>query len=395
MKPGIITKAVIVLSFVSFFTDIASEMLYPVMPMFLKSIGFSVLFIGILEGIAEATAGFSKGYFGQLSDKWQKRVPFIKFGYGLSAISKPMMIIFAFPLWIFFSRTLDRLGKGIRTGARDAYLSSEATPENKGKVFGFHRALDTAGAFIGPVFALLFLYFYPENYKLLFLIALGPGILSIALTFILKDKPKSEEPNVSLVNVNFFSFFKYIKYSTLEYKKLLVGLLAFTLFNSSDVFLLLMMKNAGLSDTGVIGVYIFYNFTYALFSYPIGYLADKIGLKTTFIIGLILFAIVYFGMAVFNNITIFFILFFVYGIYAACTESISKAWITNICRKEETATAIGAYNSLNSIFTMAASSFAGLIWALWGAKYIFMFSGIGVTIIIIYFVKEIKYNHIN
>ena len=124
---------------VSLFTDTASEMLYPIMPIYLKSIGFSIVLIGILEGIAEATAGLSKGYFGKLSDTSGRRVPFVQLGYAFSAISKPMMAIFIFPLWIFFARTLDRFGKGIRTGARDAMLSEEATPSTKGKIFGFHR----------------------------------------------------------------------------------------------------------------------------------------------------------------------------------------------------------------------------------------------------------------
>src|SRR6188472_867359 len=153
------------------FTDTASEMLYPIMPIYLKTIGFSILLIGILEGVAEATAGFSKGYFGKLSDNSGKRVPFVQLGYALSAVSKPMMAVFIYPLWIFFARTIDRIGKGIRTGARDAMLSDEATAETKGHVFGFHRSMDTLGAVVGPSLALLYLYFNPENYKTLFYIA--------------------------------------------------------------------------------------------------------------------------------------------------------------------------------------------------------------------------------
>ncbi|MDD5149561.1 MAG: MFS transporter [Flavobacterium sp.] len=132
-----ITRTVWILSFVSLFTDMASEMLYPIMPIYLKTIGFSIVLIGILEGVAEAVAGLSKGYFGKLSDNSGKRVPFVQIGYTFSAISKPVVAFFIYPLWIFFARTIDRFGKGIRTGARDAILSDEATPETKGKVFGF------------------------------------------------------------------------------------------------------------------------------------------------------------------------------------------------------------------------------------------------------------------
>ena len=160
-----ITRTVWVLSLVSLFTDAASEMLYPIMPIYLKSIGFSIVLIGILEGFAEATAGFSKGYFGKLSDNAGKRIPFVQIGYAFSAISKPMMAIFIYPIWIFFARTIDRFGKGIRTGARDALLSDEATSETKGQVFGFHRSMDTLGAVIGPSLALIYLYFYPQDYK--------------------------------------------------------------------------------------------------------------------------------------------------------------------------------------------------------------------------------------
>src|SRR6478609_8144065 len=140
-------------------------MLYPILPIYLKTIGFSIVLIGILEGVAEATAGLSKGYFGKRSDTTGKRIPFVRLGYSFSAISKPLLAITVYPLWIFFARTIDRLGKGIRTGARDALLSDEATPSTKGKIFGFHRSMDTFGAVIGPSLALVYLYFFPQQYK--------------------------------------------------------------------------------------------------------------------------------------------------------------------------------------------------------------------------------------
>ncbi|WP_432327135.1 MFS transporter [Mucilaginibacter sp. P25] len=178
-----LTRTVWILSFISLLTDVASEMLYPIMPIYLKSIGFSVLLIGILEGIAEATAGLSKGYFGKVSDSSGRRAPFIRLGYTLSALSKPLMAVTIFPVWIFLARTVDRLGKGIRTGARDALLSDEATPDTKGRVFGFHRSMDTIGAVAGPSLALLYLYVYPTSYSPLFLLAFIPGVLAIGLSF--------------------------------------------------------------------------------------------------------------------------------------------------------------------------------------------------------------------
>jgi len=379
-----ITRTVWILSLVSLFTDTASEMLYPIMPIYLKSIGFSIVLIGILEGVAEATAGLSKGYFGKLSDISGRRVPFVQIGYALSTISKPMMAIFIYPLWIFFARTIDRFGKGIRTGARDAILSDEATPQTKGKIFGFHRSMDTLGAVLGPSLALVYLYYFPTDYKTLFFIAFIPGVLAVLVSFLLKEK-KVKEPALKL-STPFFSFLHYWKTSPAEYKKLAIGLLAFTLFNSSDIFLLLKAKQSGLDDTMVIGIYIFYNLIYALFAFPIGIIADKVGLKTIFVVGLLLFSVVYVGMSVNKNLYLFFGLFFLYGIYASATEGISKAWISNITDKKDTATAIGTFSALQSICTMFASSLAGLIWFQFGANTTFLITAIATIFVVIYIV---------
>ncbi len=378
-----ISKTVWILSLVSLFTDMASEMLYPIMPFYLKSIGFSIVLIGILEGFAEAIAGLSKAYFGKYSDLTGRRVPFVQIGYAFSAISKPMMAIFTFPLWVFFARTLDRFGKGIRTGARDAILSDEATAETKGKVFGLHRSMDTLGAVLGPAIALLYLHFYPENYKTLFFLAFLPGVAAFLSTFLLKDKQiiKAKTENKPSV----FSFLNYWKESPSNYKKVVIGLLIFTLFNSSDVFLLLRAKESGLDDTMVIGVYIFYNLIYALFAFPIGILADKIGLKKILLFGFLLFSIVYFGMAFNTNKIICIALFFLYGIYAAATEGISKAWISNISEKKDTATAIGTFTGLQSICTMLASSMAGLLWFQYGASVALSVTAIMTIFVIVYF----------
>jgi MFS family permease len=396
----ILTRTILLVSMVSLFTDIASEMLYPILPVYLKSIGFSVLLIGILEGMAEATAGVSKGYFGHLSDATGKRVPFIRFGYTLSALSKPMMAILTFPVWIFFARTVDRLGKGIRTSARDAMLSEETTKEHKGKVFGFHRSMDTLGAAIGPVVALIFLWFYPGNYFALFFIAFIPGLVAIGLTLFLHDKKvvsstvRGNETNQTdrFSRPGFFTFLGYWKRAPVTFRFLVAGLLVFTLFNSSDAFLLLALKEQGLSDTAMIGVYIFYNLVYAVFSYPIGILADRIGLKSMLISGLVVFAIVYSGMGFASSLPIFGVLFFLYGIYAASTEGISKALISNLAKKGETATALGFYNSFASICTLLASSLAGVIWYAFGPRPLFLVSGAGTMLVAVYLFVVLKKN---
>ena len=383
MKTRVITRTIRILSLVSLLTDVASEMLYPVMPIYLKSIGFSIVLIGVLEGIAEATAGLSKGYFGKMSDNMGRRLPFVRWGYSLSALSKPLMALATFPLWIFSARTIDRLGKGIRTGARDAMLSDEATPETKGRVFGYHRAMDTLGAVIGPALALLYLYYYPEQYKRLFYLAFIPGIAAIAFTFLLRDK--APIPKEHRIKTRFADFFSYWKRSPAAYRRLVAGLLAFALVNSSDVFLLLKIREAGFSDAAVIGVYIFYNLVYALAAYPTGILADRIGLKRIFIGGLVLFAAVYFGMVMSDSLPFYFGLFFLYGIYAAATEGIAKAWISNITERKDTGVAIGTYTGFQSVCTMLASAGTGLIWYHSGAATAFTDSGIAVLTIVGYF----------
>lgn len=362
----------------------ASDMLYPVMPIYLKSIGFSIVLIGILEGIADAVTGFGKGYFGNLSDRTGRRMPFVQWGYALSALSKPLMAVFVYPLWVFFARTLDKIGKGMRTGARDAILSDEATPQTKGKVFGFHRALDTMGAVLGPTAALIYLNYYPKDYKTLFLLAVIPGALSVLLSLFLKDKKKKWEISAK-EKYSFFSFLQYWKKSPDLYRKVVVGLLLFALFNSSDVFLLLKMKEAGWGDSVVIMAYIFYNLVYALIAFPIGILADKIGLKRTFIIGLSIFAIVYAGMTMRINVPLYFGLFLLYGIYAACTEGIAKAWISNITSKEDTATAIGMFAGFQSICAFMASALTGFIWYQFGATVAFASTSLIALVVVIYF----------
>ncbi len=380
----ILTRTILLLSLVSMLTDIASEMLYPVMPVYLQSIGFSALFIGILEGFAEAIAGFSKGYFGQLSDSKGRRLPFVQIGYGLSSLSKLMMGVLSFPLWIFGARTIDRLGKGIRTSARDALLSSETTPEHKGKVFGFHRGADTIGAAIGPVLALIFLAFYPNQYQMLFLLAFIPAALGVAATAIISEKP----PEVTAKNtkrVGLFSFLGYWKTAPSEFRHIVVGLLFFALMNSSDLFILLLIKHRGASDVDVIKAYILYNLIYAVAAFPIGILADKIGLRRMLIIGLALFAGVYGGLAVTSDYLMICILLALYGIYAAASEGVAKAWITNSVPKSETATALGFFSGMGSIIALLSSVLAGLLWSAFSPEVLFVVSAVGAVVVAGYF----------
>jgi MFS family permease len=404
---GWLSKTVLILSLVSMLNDIAGELLYPVLPLYMASIGYGAIWIGVLEGFAEAIAGLTKGWFGEWSDKRGARLPFVRFGYLISALSKPMLTLFASAPWALLMRSSDRLGKGVRTGARDALLSEEAG-EHKGKVFGFHRSFDTLGAVIGPVLALTWLAFHKnESYNALFYFALIPGLLCVLLLFLVKEK-KAPKKDFKLP-ASPFSSFSYWRKSTPEYRRLVGGIIAFTLFNSSDMFMLLIVKNIfknGLtlyfdtplmvsSDMIVVGFYIFYNIIYAVASYPAGALADKFGTKRMLITGFICFALAYGGMAcaAFGAISDFaFVLscFVIYGFYAACTDGVSKAWISVLCNKEDKGLALGLFSGLQSFATLIASVVAGLVWTFIDPAAVFLSAAVVSGVLVFYITFALK-----
>ena len=236
------------------------------------------------------------------------------------------------------------------------------------------------GAVLGPLSALIFLAAYPGDYKSLFLIAFIPGIVAVGFTLLLKEKKSTPLHK----KIHFFSFLNYLKTADYKYKKLLWGLLIFAMVNSSDVLLLLKMNDAGIDDKTIITIYIFYNLVYAIFAFPAGIIADKLGIKSTFIFGLMIFVIVYAGFTLFDQIWIYWILFFLYGLYAACTEGISKAWITNIAPDNETGTAVGTYTSLASFCAFFASAIAGILWTLYGAPVAFGFTAVVAAFVMLY-----------
>ncbi|HNZ69773.1 MAG: MFS transporter [Prolixibacteraceae bacterium] len=388
MRKKIITRTVWILSLVSMFADVASEMLYPVIPVYLRNIGFSVFLIGILEGIAEAAAGLSKGFFGKWSDHLGRRMPFVRLGYFLSALSKPMMVLLRFPLWIFFARTTDRLGKGLRTAPRDALLSAEATPETKAGVFSFHRGWDTLGAVIGPLIALAYLHLHPGKLTTLFYLAFIPGVIAVLFTFLVRERPVPLP--VEKRSAGFLSYFKYWKKAPSGYRKLLIPLILFALFNSSDMLLVLKVRESAGSENNAIMAYIFFNLVYALAAYPLGRLADRFNMKKIFLGGLLLFSATYFGMAKAGSMPAFYAIFGIYGIYMAATEGISKAWITNLVKKEETGTAVGLFVSLQSISLMIASTLAGLIWSRFGAPPAFLLTAVISLVVFFYMLFFVK-----
>lgn len=384
------SKTVYLLSFVSLFADIASELLYPVLPLYLKSIGLSSVYIGALEGLSDLISGLSKSFFGKWSDRLGRRMPFIWSGYMLSSFSKGLIGLIVSPWWILFCRTSDRLGKGIRTGARDALLSLEATEETKGRVFGFHRALDTTGAFIGPILALVFLHFYPGKYRELFFYSLIPVIFVASFLFLVKEEKHVKKEETGSV---FRGAFSYWFEASREYKKVMITVLLFTLVNSSDIFLLMKAREIINSDLWVIGFYILYNFVYAGSSYRMGAIADRVGKKYVFMFGLFLFSITYLLIGMASTKEQLILAFVIYGLFAASTEGITKAWISSLCKKEDLGVALGLQSTSQSIAAMLASLLAGILWATLSSSFVFYFASVWsflLLLTLIYFDSKTK-----
>jgi len=365
-----ISRQVILLGLVSLFTDFSSEMLYPIAPLFLTvTLGVSMSLVGLIEGIAEITAGFLKGYFGHLSDRIGKRSIFITTGYGISGIVKSIPGLIPVMPVVFFSRVTDRIGKGIRTAPRDALLAANAGG-NTGAVFGFHRGMDTLGAVAGPVAALILLYFFPARYTLIYLVAFIPSIAAIGFAFAVKDvKGRSS-------SVGKKSYGLFLRSAPLEYKKLVFLVTLFSFANSSDVFLILKSKLITRSDFTAIMGYVLYNGIYALFSYPIGIVSDRFGKRNVFIGGLLIFSAVYAGFAVNQSTLMIWLLFGLYGIYAASTEGVTKAWVSDLVNDEFRGSAIGFLTMLSSLAVMSGSVFTGILWDNLGSVLPFIISSV-------------------
>ena len=382
-----IRKNVVVLGLASFFTDISSEMLYPIIPIFLTNVlGAPMSVLGLIEGIAESTASILKGFSGWLSDKIGKQRPFVVWGYSLSSFAKPILFFaFAWPL-VLLSRFLDRVGKGLRTSARDAMIADSTDEAYRGKAFGFHRAMDTLGACIGPLLAILFLTVLKENIRIVFLIAFVPAILAVlTLVFFLKETPIKRLNNKDGIkfNLNIFSP---------NFKMFLFASAIFAIGNSSDAFLIMRSKGLGLSVTMVILAYVVYNISYAVLSTPFGILSDKMPRKYVMIIGYAVFAFVYLGFAVITGSRMVWPLFFIYGFYIAMTDGVGKALVSDMVPKEYIGTAMGLYHFVLGIFAFFASLTAGLLWTYISPSAVFYY-GAALSIASCFLFARIKYAH--
>lgn len=370
-KQKAVPATVLVLSLVSLFNDIASEMIYPIVPLFLTTVlGAPVSVVGLIEGMAEATASSMKLISGYWSDKIHKRKIFVVLGYGFGALSKLLIAVATVWPFVLFARFIDRLGKGVRTSARDSLLLQNTTKVNKGFIFGFHRAVDSLGAVIGPLLALVLLSVFRENMRLTFMVAFIPAVIGLLLlVFFVKEK--ADKKGQELVKK------KNIKISWKEInpslKLFFIVSMIFALGNSADSFLILRSKQLGFTTLLTVLAYVLYNVVQTVFSTPGGQLADKIGARRVYFIGLIVFAFVYFGFSLIQNPVFIWILFPVYGLYIAFTDGVSKAYISEFITERESGTYFGIYQTGMAICQFLASFIGGLLWSSFGPSYTFLY----------------------
>ncbi|MDP2182695.1 MAG: MFS transporter [Actinomycetota bacterium] len=344
------------LGIVSLLTDASSELVYPVLPLFLVNVlGAPVTAIGIIESIAEATASLTKVASGWFSDRTQRRRPLILLGYSLSNVMKPLLAITGSWPAVLLLRFADRLGKGIRTAPRDALIADSAPPELRGRAFGMHRALDTVGAAIGPIIAWAVLTFVPDGYRTIFWLSAIPGSLAIVVLLLaVRDRPASPEtrgrPRLRFRNLGLpFGVFTTIS-------------AVFALGNSSDAMLVLRAQDLGLAPALIPLSYFTFNVVGASLAMHIGTISDRIGRRPVLVGGFALYAVVYAGFAAMSSAWAPWVLFALYGVPYAMTEGMARAFVVDLVPPETCATAIGSYTFALGLAALPASSVAGLLW---------------------------------
>ena len=365
-----VSKTVFTLGIVSFFTDISSEMLIPIVPQFLKFvIGTSALNIGLIEGIAESTASVLRVWAGYLADKFGRPKLLTVIGYGLSALSKPFFITANSWHSILGIRFADRFGKGIRSAPRDVLIADSTDPATRGRAFGFHRAMDTAGATLGPLIVLLLVWLFAGHavldklgadrsiYKIIFIAATIPAVVGWLVLLIFVPERRHEDGAAKKPE---------LKLSALDsrFRMFLAIVTLFSIGNSSDAFLVLRATSApiGMGFLMFLWVYVVFNALSAVVALRSGILSDKIGRKPVIIGGWLVFSLVYFAMARITTPTGVWVWFTIYGIYYGATEGILRAYAVDLAPAHLRGTAVGAYYTFTGIALLPASLIAGFLW---------------------------------
>ena len=349
----------------SFLTDVSSEMILNLVPLFLANVlGVSTAVIGLIDGIAETTASVLKGYSGWLSDKLGGRKWLAVAGYGLSAVAKPFLYLAGSWGSVLAVRFADRAGKGIRTSPRDALIADSIDEHHRGISFGLHRAGDTAGAMLGLIVALGVILLTQaqaldlsrRTFQLLVLIGIVPGLLAVLVLAVgardIKTDQGRDRPKLELRFRDLNADFKFF----------LLVVAIFTLGNSSDSFLILRAQERGLTVAGVLGMLITFNLVYAALSGPLGALSDRVGRQRLIIGGWLVYSLLYLGFAVSSQAWHIWALYALYGVYYAAVEGTAKAMVADLIPSEQRGTAYGFYNSTVGLMALPASLLAGILW---------------------------------
>lgn len=362
-------KNIRVLGWVSFFTDVSSEMILPILPLFLKNVlKTTMTSIGLIEGVAEATASLLKVVSGVWSDRSQRRKPFIVAGYGLSTVVKPLLALTSNWVQVLGIRFTDRVGKGIRTSPRDALIADTSGIASRGRSFGFHRALDTLGAAVGTLAAFLLLSWKIQAYRLVFLLSVVPGLVAVfLLLFLLNEKPGT--PRLGEAGGWQLPF----RELPVDFWFLLGILAVFTFANVSYAFFILKINQIGISAAMVPLVYLFYNLVYATFAMPFGALSDKMGRERLLLLGFFLMTLLLWGFSKATAAWQAWVLFFVYGLTSAITETVPRALISDWAKKTSRGSALGIYHMAIGLTALPASFIFGAVWHAQGARVAFQY----------------------
>lgn len=354
--PAWLTRNVRVLSAVSFLQDAASELLYPLLPIYLTTVlGAPPAVVGAVEGAAEGAAAMTKLAAGPLGDRFAKR-PLIATGYGMAALGKVMVAAAGAWSGVLAGRVVDRLGKGVRGAPRDALLVAGIGDAARGRVFGFHRAMDTFGAVLGPLLGLVGYELLDHQIAPLLWVAVVPAVLSVLLVFLVAEQRRTRPANERQ------PIFARVRDLPGRYWRVTAVLVAFGLVNFPDALLLLRLNEIGFSVVEVILAYVTYNAVYAVSSFPAGLLADRIGRLPVFGIGLVFFAVGYAGLGLTTDPLLAWLLIGSYGLFTGCTDGVSKAWVSSLVESDLQGSAQGMFQGLSGFAVLGAGIWAGLLW---------------------------------
>jgi MFS family permease len=350
-----LSRNTFLLAFASLFADISTEMLYPVLPVFLTlTLKATGSIVGLVDGFAQATQNIVQGFSGALSDKLQKRKSIALAGYLLAAVAKPLMGVSTVWQGVFGARLLDRLGAGTRSAPRDALIASSVDEKNRGRAFGLEGIGDNTGAFLGPLLAVFLLYSVHIGIRAVFYLAIIPGLLAFFMVLLVNEHPAAVAAK-SKIDVNLRQFPK-------AYWKYLLVTALFGLGNSSNAFLILRTQEIGTSLETTILIYAAFNLVAALISYPAGSLSDTWGRKNILLASFVIFLIVYLGFALTQNIFLIAMLFVFYGLYQGVFRAVGKAFASDFVPDRLRASGIGWYSTTVGLLQLVASVVAGLLW---------------------------------